>query len=381
VSSDQLVQILHGVGFLTGAALYAMLLSMVLPSVRRASAGLRKGDALAIVTATLGLVWNVGALALVANPEAAPISMAIAYAALGLLPAVFIQVAVGSWRGRQDSRRLDRWICVVAYVLGGGAALLQLAEAVVRGDAPSPAAFRLLALGFVVLVPVMVVAAPPEARRSGSALWVLAVAIFAISAWHLGQHRPGHEGWSAVVLGHHASIPLALAILWLDFRFALADIFLKRALALLVLVAGVVGIYLGLTGPHLVHRTPAGAADARWAVLVLALRSHTQRFQGAGLFPFEPNGTSPSQSPPCEQCASERRCGAYLASGAETNHGSDNTCDTVVLAAPFKRRAWSKIRMTAQSVWLGTCHRGILVWIIADALTKQIICCECRRGS
>jgi two-component sensor histidine kinase len=276
VSSEQLVQILHGVGFLTGAALYAMLLSMVLPSVRHsANRGLRKGDALVIVTAALGLIWNIGALALVTNADPPAASMAIAYAALGLLPAVFVQVAVSSWRGQHDSRRFDHWICVVAYLLGGGAALLQFVEAAARGDAPSRVAFRVLALGFVLLVPLMVIAAPPEARRSGSALWVVAVAIFAISAWHLGQHQSGHEGWSAVVLGHHASIPLALAILWLDFRFALADIFLKRALALLVLVAGVVGIYLGLTGPHIVHRTPTAGGDASWAVVVLALWAGT----------------------------------------------------------------------------------------------------------
>ena len=38
-------------------------------------------------------------------------------------------------------------------------------------------------------------------------------------------------------LGHHASLPLAFAILYQDYPFALADLFLKRALALLALVA------------------------------------------------------------------------------------------------------------------------------------------------
>src|SRR5438128_1382699 len=39
------------------------------------------------------------------------------------------------------------------------------------------------------------------------------------------------------LLGHHASLPLALAILYQDYPFALADLFLKRALTLLALVA------------------------------------------------------------------------------------------------------------------------------------------------
>jgi hypothetical protein len=37
------------------------------------------------------------------------------------------------------------------------------------------------------------------------------------------------------LVGHHASLPLALLILYQDFRFALADIFLKRAFAFILL--------------------------------------------------------------------------------------------------------------------------------------------------
>ena len=39
------------------------------------------------------------------------------------------------------------------------------------------------------------------------------------------------------LLGHHAAIPLAFAILYQDYRFALADLFLKQALTLLAIVA------------------------------------------------------------------------------------------------------------------------------------------------
>jgi two-component system, LytTR family, sensor kinase len=276
VTPEQLVQILHGVGFLTGVALYAMLLSMALRSVRDLSAiSLGGANGLAVVTAGLGLIWNVGALTLVTGLHGPPALIALAYAALGLLPAVFVHAAVSSWAGDRRPHAFDRSIYCIAYALAAGAAMLQVGEAVVSGTAPSSAAFRVLAVGFVLLVPLMVLAAPPEARRRGSAVWAVAIVIFSISAWHLAQHETGHEGWSAVVLGHHASIPLALAILWLDFRFALADIFLKRALALLVLVAGVVGIYIGLTGPHLLRREPAAGPDPSRVVLVLALWAAT----------------------------------------------------------------------------------------------------------
>jgi hypothetical protein len=274
VSAEQLVPILHGVGFLTGAALYAMLLSMVLPTIGPVPGRpVRQRDALGVITAALGLIWNVGALALVTNSPPA-LSMAVAYAAFGLLPAVFIHVAVKSWGGVAP-KGSDRWLCRAAYALSGGAAVLQVSEAAIHGDAPSSTAFRILAVGFVILAASMVVAAPPEARRSGSALWVVAVAVFAVSAWHLGQHQPGQEGWPAIVLGHHASIPLAVAILWADYRFALADIFLKRALALLVLVGAIVAVYFGLAGPHVLHSVPSVDASPSPVLLVLALWAGT----------------------------------------------------------------------------------------------------------
>ena len=44
-------------------------------------------------------------------------------------------------------------------------------------------------------------------------------------------------GWVAELVGHHAVLPLAFAILYQEYRFALADLFLKRALTLLAVVA------------------------------------------------------------------------------------------------------------------------------------------------
>src|SRR5207237_5427732 len=74
----------------------------------------------------------------------------------------------------------------------------------------------------------------PGARR---ALWAAALSIFAVSALHLGQLHHDDSSWPVELLGHHASLPLAIAILYQDFPFALADLFLKRALTLLAIVA------------------------------------------------------------------------------------------------------------------------------------------------
>jgi two-component system, LytTR family, sensor kinase len=64
-----------------------------------------------------------------------------------------------------------------------------------------------------------------------------ALALFSVSALHLIGFHGASEGWTTELLGHHASIPLAFAILYQDYRFALADLFLKRAVTVLVLVS------------------------------------------------------------------------------------------------------------------------------------------------
>jgi hypothetical protein len=62
------------------------------------------------------------------------------------------------------------------------------------------------------------------------------------------------------LVGHHASLPLALAILYQDYPFALADLFLKRALLLVALVG------TALLGVSFGTRTELGTA-AQMAVL------------------------------------------------------------------------------------------------------------------
>ena len=101
---------------------------------------------------------------------------------------------------------------------------------------PSALGMRLLTYTFVALVVPLaaVTRGQPGARR---ALWAAALAIFAVSALHLSQLHQGDASWPVELVGHHASLPLAFAILYQDYPFALADLFLKRALALLGIVA------------------------------------------------------------------------------------------------------------------------------------------------
>ena len=84
----------------------------------------------------------------------------------------------------------------------------------------------------------------------------MAFPFFAVSALHLGQHT-GREAWTTELVGHHASMPLAVAILLRDYRFALADIFLKRALTLTLVVVAVA------TAASVIHGSPTWLTGAR----------------------------------------------------------------------------------------------------------------------
>ena len=228
-------QVLHIVGYLTGGLLYAMLLAM---AARRDGAG----DRLTIGTALLGLTWNLGELAThvfetVDQPIAQRWLAAISYGALGLLAAVVVHSAERG-RIRDEPRfrpgRAPR-ISAAAYACAGVAGAMQIFAAMSGRPLPWSAALIVLTVGLAVLAAALIATTrrQPHGRR---ALWMAALALFTVSALHLIRFHGASEGWMTELLGHHASIPIAFAILYQDYRFALADLFLKRALTLLALV-------------------------------------------------------------------------------------------------------------------------------------------------
>ncbi len=256
-----LAALVNVVGFLLGTALYGLLLGTVLrtgapwPSRGGGPAPSR----LILLTAVLGLIWNLGSLwiQIVDVALAAPVTRLVfgaAVGALGFLPAVVVHsilVPLPVSAGRPAAARPiavppgTGWIAA-AYLLSATAALMQGVAAVTRAPLPEPAGLWLLTGGFVALVAALLARAP-AVTREGRPLWVLALSIFAVSALHLGHHT-GRESWPTELVGHHASLPLAVAILLRDYRFALADIFLKRALALtlVVLAVAVAHVTIGL---------------------------------------------------------------------------------------------------------------------------------------
>ncbi|MDQ1550853.1 MAG: two-component system, LytTR family, sensor kinase, partial [Actinomycetota bacterium] len=231
-------ELLNLVGLSTGVVLYAMLLAMVLRAPGAARTGARF-DPLLVVTSVLGLVWNLCALAVYEFPRVGiegpfPVLAAVGFSALGFLPAVVVHSVL---RGDRDGVR-GRWnrvIAAAAYSVAIIAALLHIRAAWAGGAVPAAAGMRLLTYTFIALVfPLAAVTrGQPGSRRT---MWAAALAIFAVSALHLSQLHRGEASWPVELVGHHASLPLAFAILYQDYPFALADLFLKRALSLLATV-------------------------------------------------------------------------------------------------------------------------------------------------
>jgi two-component system LytT family sensor kinase len=256
-------ELLNLVGLSTGVVLYAMLLTMVVRAGR--ARGPSRVDPLLLGTALLGLIWNLCALPAYELPKVGiegPFTFLIAagFSALGFLPAVVVQSVL---RDERDSTRVRGWprqiVATAAYSVSAIAAVFHARAAWSGAPLPSPFGMRLLTYSFIALViPLAAVTRrQPGARR---ALWAAALSIFAVSALHLSELHRGDASWPIELLGHHASLPLALAILYQDFPFALADIFLKRALTLLALVSAAL---LGVAAIGAIHSPDLPLRDPR----------------------------------------------------------------------------------------------------------------------
>ena len=233
-------ELLNLVGFLIGAALCAMLLVLV----RRGRTIGERQDRLPLLhgacSAWPGISGELAdyLLSRAAVPGPEPWLNVISFAALAVLAAVVVHsVARGVTRGRA--------IIVAAYACSVAAIGIHVAT-VARGDlGPSATAFTMLTVAFgVISVPLAI--ATRSQTNGRRALWMLALALFAVSANHLGHFHDEAGGWLAELLGHHAVLPLAFAILYQEYRFALADLFLKRALTLLAVVAIAMAAYAAI---------------------------------------------------------------------------------------------------------------------------------------
>jgi two-component system LytT family sensor kinase len=257
--------LVHLLGFLAGIVLYAMLGVMTLRSGRGPVNG-RAYDRIPLATSCLGLLWNAGALVIYGTRDlgGAPNAWfeAAAFAALGFLPAVVVHSSLQALE-----RRSARILIAAAYALSAAGALLQLRAAFAHQDIPSPLALTMLTAGYIAVIALLALVAP-KGPRAGWTLSAVALAAFAVMALHLQRHTTGPESVPIELVGHHASLPLALVILYQDYRFALADIFLKRVLTLLAVVFLAGMLYAFVAVPLVLPSLSAGNG-ASWAVSAL----------------------------------------------------------------------------------------------------------------
>jgi hypothetical protein len=242
--------LLNLIGFTVGIALYAMLGIMIL---RSAGGGAGASRLLLPATAVLGLIWNLGEFASFIQRDIGTVGesrllAAASYSALGFLPSVVVHSAlIGGSR--------SVWLAYAAYSLSSVAAVLHFYAAFTGGSIPSGPALIALTIGSVTLAAGLLFL---NFRRTleKKAFWGAALLVFAVSALHLSG--PGDENSLPVeLIAHQSSLPIALVILYQNYRFAFADLFLKRAISLIFLAVAAFALYvfaaLPLLGLHEGH--------------------------------------------------------------------------------------------------------------------------------
>lgn len=226
------------VGFTVGVALYAMLAAMVVKHRDRvADGGINK---LLLLTASLGLIWNLGELWVFIGRDFGrqggwPMLSAAAYSALGFLPSVVVHSARIGGKSR-------KFLTIGAYTLSSIAAVFHFNAALTGGQTPSDFALRTLTFGALILAAGLLTFGFRETLES-KAIWAAALLIFAVSGFHLSGDS-AENSWLVELVAHQSSLPLALAILYQNYRFAFADLFLKRAISLLLIALVAFGLYV-----------------------------------------------------------------------------------------------------------------------------------------
>ncbi len=271
MNSQAAATIINLLAFITGIVLYTMLLLMLLGARGNDARANAPTNKLPLATALLGLGWNLGAFAVFGLGQlGASVALgwiqAIAFTALGFLPAVVVHSVL---RRGEAMRGLSLCLTWAAYGLSGVASVLHLVNALAAQPVPSHIALHLLTFGFATLIVLLLLLTLQRWQQWWrSAGWVIALAVFAVSASHLSHHEGEDYAWWIELVGHHSSLPLALVILYQDYRFALADIFLKRALSWLSLVGVAAALYFVVAAPLLASWS---ASDPRVVGALLAL--------------------------------------------------------------------------------------------------------------
>ncbi|MEO6589823.1 MAG: histidine kinase [Pyrinomonadaceae bacterium] len=251
-------------GFTVGVALYGLLLMMVVRYRVKNS----KIDYLILTTAVLGFLWNTGELFSIfyrdiSQTSVSPLLSAASFSALGFLPSVVVHSA-------EKSKSRFGVLSAVAYALSFLALIVQFQSAIFDNSAPSNFALKILSFGSVALLAGLLVKNFRQTLDK-KAVWISSLLIFAVSAFHLSGAAAEESSWLVELVAHQSSLPLAIAILLQDYRFAFADLFLKRAVSLILLALLAFGLYVFVASPLLRFHETHDRNDAQAIGLILTL--------------------------------------------------------------------------------------------------------------
>lgn len=252
-------------GFTVGIALYALLAAMV--ARHRSASGPAGADILLLTTAFLGLLWNIGELFVIIGRDFGaagswPFLTAASYSALGFLPSVVVHSA------RADDPR-THWLTYAAYSLSSFATVLHFLAAFQGRPTPSDLALQTLTFGSIAMAISLLFFNFKQTLEKKS-IWVAALLIFALSALHL-RGGGAENSWVVELVAHQSSLPLALAILYQNYRFAFADLFLKRAISLLLLALVAFGLYVSVAAPLLRYHETHDRNDVQAVSVIITL--------------------------------------------------------------------------------------------------------------
>lgn len=252
-------------GYTVGIALYALLAAMVVRHRKSSASG--GVNFLLLTTSLLGLTWNLGELFVFAQKDFGeagtwPLLTAASYSTLGFLPSVVVHSA-------QSDGAKTRWLTYAAYLLSVFAAALHFLAAFSGQATPSDLALRTLTFGSIMLAACLLFSNFRQTLEKKT-IWAAALLIFAVSALHLSGDR-AENSWPVELVAHQSSLPLALAILHQNYRFAFADLFLKRALSLLLLALTAFGLYILVAAPLLRYHETHDRNDVQAVSLIITL--------------------------------------------------------------------------------------------------------------
>lgn len=233
--------LINFLGFAIGMGLYAVLLLVVFrqrnQTMWKNSAPAKSSvDRLLLMTAIFGLLWNIGNIAELVwrdliGGQATPFLTATMFAALGFLPATIVHSQW--WTNGNEANRTAKVLTFSAYSLSTTAAFLHFYN-LSNENLPSIFGLQILTVGYSAILVILFLTARRHSLGRKS-IWTATLAVFAVSALHLSQPHTENNSAFIEIIGHQASLPLAFAILFQDYRFAFADLFLKRALSFIFL--------------------------------------------------------------------------------------------------------------------------------------------------